>query len=148
MSFEQYQYKSGVLGQGCYISGYATRPGVLRCRLPIMLALSLLDLGHWQLISILEDIYQSPTLQKASWRVENLLEHINNERSRISEDREQTRALMPLNSLADFYWRADTDCREQAIMRLRDYPEDLLKKRLARILAHQPDQITQSEGTS
>jgi len=134
MSFEHYQYKSGILGQGCYLTGFATKPGLLRCRLPVLLALSLTDIGRWQLIEIKDKIYRTPEMQAASWRVEQLLDTIEEERQRLGPGEDHTSGLMPLNPLAEFYWRADSQALENAVLRLQAFPDDLFKKRLARVL--------------
>lgn len=157
MSFEQFEYKRGILGQGCYIAGYATRPGLLRCRLPALLVMSLMDLGRWQLISLSDQLYQDASMQSQSWRIEQLQEHIDRERLRInvsnknSSKREQpgsdevdtkrleSEGLLPMNTLADFYWWPDPDAIENAIVRLQGYPADQLKKRFARILEQLPE---------
>lgn len=146
MSFEQFEYKRGILGQGCYIAGYATRPGLLRCRLPALLVMSLMDLGRWQLISISDEFYQNASMQPQSWRIAQLQEHIGRERQRISSAEKnlnmqspETEGLLPLNSLADFYWWPDADAIENAIVRMQSYKEDPLKKRFARILEQLPE---------
>ncbi len=163
MSFEQFEYKRGILGQGCYIAGYATRPGLLRCRLPALLVMSLMDLGRWQLLSVSEQFYQDASMQPQSWRIQQLHEHIRHERQRIAGvnsnldnavaldshsdtvtgeadcKTQNSEGLLPLNSLADFYWRPDSDAIENAIVRLQNYPGDQLKKRFARILEQLPE---------
>lgn len=157
MSFEQFEYKRGILGQGCYIAGYATRPGLLRCRLPALLVMSLMDLGRWQLISFSDQLYQDASMQSQPWRIEQLQEHIDRERMRINVSNNSSsndgnhgaadvdlkgldsEGLLPLNTLADFYWWPNPDAIENAIVRLQGYPADQLKKRFARILEQLPE---------
>ena len=122
-------------------------PELLRCRLPALLVMSLMDLGRWQLICISDQFYQDASMQSQSWRIEQLQEHICRERHRINgidiasdhpvkpsnstttENRGQkTEGLLPLNSLADFYWWPTADAIENSIMRLQAYPGDQLKK--------------------
>lgn len=136
MSFNNYQFKRGILGQGCYLDGFATRPNLLRCRLPILLVMSLTDLGRWQLIKIDNQIYRTPEMQAASWRVDQLLDTVTQECDLMGSVSAETSGLMPLNTIAEYYWRADSDTLEKAILRLQGFPDDLLKKRLARVLEH------------
>lgn len=138
MSFEQFEYKRGILGQGCVVTGYATRPGLLRCRIPAMLAMSLMDFGRWQLITISDEFYVEAAMQSQSWRIEQLHQQIADERSRVDVNGGETLGLLPLNSLADFYWQVDDEAIENAVARLQSYPKDDLKKRFARVLQQLP----------
>lgn len=139
MSYEQFEYKRGILGQGCFVAGYATRPELLRCRIPTLLAMSLMDFGRWQLISISNEFYLDAAMQAESWRLEKLHQHIADERLRVGANEHETEGLLPLNSLADFYWQIDDEAIENAIARLQTCPDDDLKKRFARILLQLPE---------
>lgn len=139
MSFEKFEYKRGILGQGCFVTGYATRPGLLRCRLPALLAMSLMDLGRWQMITVTENFYFDAGMRPESWRLEQLQQRIANERTRLGTSGLATTGLLPLNNLTDFYWRVDAEAIENAIVRLQGYPGDDLKKRFARILQQLPE---------
>ena len=164
MTFTDFEFKGGILGQGCYINGFATKPGFYRCKLPALTVLSLMDLGHWQLKSVTGDIYRDEAMQEESWRIDNLLSSINDAQLRLQkgglqkdglqensvhEDKpSQSDApqldsnpdmLLPLATLLHCYWRADRNVREQAIVRLQSLETNAFGKRLARVLAQLPE---------
>ncbi len=139
MSFEQFEYKRGIMGQGCFVAGYATRPGLLRCRIPALLAMSLMDFGRWQLIKISDEFYLESAMQPQAWRLEQLHQHTAEERSRVGVSGDETQGLLPLNSLADFYWQVDNEAIENAVLRLQTDPQSDLKKRFARVLQQLPE---------
>jgi len=159
MTFTDFEFKGGILGQGCYINGFATKPGFYRCQLPALTVLSLMDLGHWQLKSVTGDIYRDQAMQDENWRIDNLLNSINDARLRLRENGSKQNSsqevtsphndtprigsnpdmLLPLATQLHCYWRADRNVREQAIVRLQSLETNPFSKRLARVLAQLPE---------
>ena len=140
MAFTDFEFKGGILGQGCYINGFATKADFYHCKLPALTILSLMDLGHWQLKMVTGDIYRDEAMQAQSWRIDNLLGTINDARARLPQSNSDSDMLLPLATLMQCYWRANRDVREQAIVRLQNRETDAFCKRLARVLAQLPEQ--------
>jgi len=101
MTFTDFEFKGGILGQGCYINGFATKPGFYRCKLPALTVLSLMDLGHWQLKSVTGDIYRDEAMQEESWRIDNLLSSINDAQLRLQKVGLQTVTGVPIETYAN-----------------------------------------------
>ena len=139
MTFTDFEFKSGTLGQGCYIHGYATRPGFYHCRLPATMVLSLMDLGRWQLLNICDNIFRDPTMISERWRVDNALATMAQTQSHLSGQGGNPQMLAPLASNIECYWRANRCIREQVILRLGNRQDDALSKRLSRVVAQLPD---------
>lgn len=172
MSFEQLSYKSGILGQGCSLRRYLSKPDMIRCRLPALLVLQLMDLGRWQYICDSGDIYLPAELEDQRFAIQRFHETVQQQREqlqhsagprKISKTTHETAGIakldassgstsqkttaqesstaasaslgiMPLNTLIDVWWSADRPTLELAIVRLQQFPDEQLKKRLSRIL--------------
>ncbi len=139
MTFTDFEYKGGTLGQGCYINGFATRPDFYHCKLPVLITVYLMDLGRWQLLNFTEDSYRDETMTQQSWRVDNALAALGSERQRLHDAGGEQDWLLPLSTLVECYWRADREAREQTILRLERKANDPLSLRLARVIAQLPD---------
>jgi len=144
MTFTDFEFKSGTLGQGCYIHGFATRPGFYHCRLPAFMVLSLMDLGKWQLLAISDDVFRDTTMTSERWRVDNALASLVETQEHLDRHGGNPQTLAPLASSIECYWRANRCIREQVILRLGNRPDDILSKRLARVIAQLPEMESKS----
>ncbi len=148
MTYTNFQYKGGTLGQGCYINVFATRPDFFHCRLPTLITVCLMDLGRWQLIHFTEDNYRDETMTQQSWRVDNALSALAAERQRLHDAGGEKDWLLPLSTVVECYWRAGREQREQAILRLEQKTDDKLSLRLARVIAQLPNNTQPADAVT
>jgi len=98
-----------------------------------------MDLGKWQLLSVSSDVFHDTTMSGERWRVDNALTALSDTQKHLSNQGGNPEMLAPLASNIECYWRANRCMREQVILRLANRTDDILSKRLARVVAQLPD---------
>jgi len=103
-----------------------------------------MDLGKWQLLTISDDVFRDTTMTSERWRVDNALTSLLETQTQLDTQGGNPQMLAPLASSIECYWRANRCIREQVILRLGNRQDDILSKRLARVVAQLPDMESKS----
>jgi len=105
----------------------------------MVVSLALMDLGKWQLLTISGDVFHDTVMSSERWRIDNALTALGDTQTHLSKRGGNPDMLAPLASNIECYWRANRCVREQVTLRLANRRDDILCKRLARVVAQLPD---------